>query len=78
MEKKTKVLRLNLVLNKEQIKFIDKIPESICPYFQKGKESLCRPTVIRTILNWAKDKEVDVRDVKTEKELTERFLIVLK
>jgi len=78
MEKKTKVLRLKLVLNKEQIEFIDKIPESICPYFQKGQESLCRPTVIRTILNWAKDKEVDVKGVKTEKGLTERFLIILR
>lgn len=75
MEKRTKKLKLNLVLDKEQIEFIDQIPKNTCSSYRKRKKPLCRLMVIRIILNWAKNNgEVDVSGVKTEKELVERFL----
>lgn len=60
-----------LSLSKRQLCLLDEISKN-CRF--SGGRKLCRTSIIRAFLKAGKKLDVDVSGVKSEEELTERFL----
>lgn len=59
-------------LSRKQICFLDKLSKK-CKF--SGGKTLSRSVILRALLTVLKDLDLDVKDVKTEKELKERMLV---
>ena len=62
-------------LSKRQICFLDKLSKA-CRF--SGGKTLSRSVIMRAFLTVLKDLELDVNNVKTEKELKEKILVAFK
>lgn len=61
----------HVALTKKQICFLDKLSKD-CRF--SGGRKFSRTAILRTFLMVVKDLEIDVNNVKTEKELKEKIL----
>ncbi|MCM8774258.1 MAG: hypothetical protein NC820_05950, partial [Candidatus Omnitrophica bacterium] len=75
MKDKKKVYSVNLGMHKNQIEFIDNITKEI--RFSGGKKP-SRAQIVDSFIKIAMKLKVDVRGVKTEKDVEERFFKALK
>lgn len=62
-------------MSRRQICFLDKLSKA-CKF--SGGKTLSRSVIMRAFLTVVKDLELDVKNVKTEKELKEKILISFK